>query len=166
MTFKLCLCYLDDTGVTPGEVDLADYTRSIERLNTSLGFLQTEMQRLAQQQERIMAMKEQQHQAWVIPPPAPSPHRCQIMSYTSPDVEIKPQSFTLASYLSRLMFFFTGSSVSCAAAASQAEARWGLCLPTCPRLALPALSIDPLLALSGGQPRFTPGHLGIHDRMI
>lgn len=60
-----------------GEADLAAYTRSIERLNTSLGFLQTEMQRLAQQQEKIMAMREQQHQqqAWVIPPPAPSPHR-------------------------------------------------------------------------------------------
>uniref|UniRef100_A0A7N8WL37 Calmodulin regulated spectrin-associated protein family, member 2b n=1 Tax=Mastacembelus armatus TaxID=205130 RepID=A0A7N8WL37_9TELE len=57
-----------------GEIDLAEYTRSIERLNTSLGFLQTEMQRLAQQQEKIMAMREQQQQAWVIPPPAPSPH--------------------------------------------------------------------------------------------
>uniref|UniRef100_A0A673ANX8 Calmodulin-regulated spectrin-associated protein 2-like n=1 Tax=Sphaeramia orbicularis TaxID=375764 RepID=A0A673ANX8_9TELE len=57
------------------EIDLAEYTRSIERLNTSLGFLQTEMQRLAQQQEKIMAMREQQQQAWVIPPPAPSPHR-------------------------------------------------------------------------------------------
>ncbi|XP_030258077.1 calmodulin-regulated spectrin-associated protein 2 isoform X1 [Sparus aurata] len=65
----------DSGGVTPGEVDLADYTRSIERLNTSLGFLQTEMQRLSQQQEKIMAMREQQQQAWVIPPPAPSPHR-------------------------------------------------------------------------------------------
>ncbi|KAG7258981.1 hypothetical protein CRUP_029663, partial [Coryphaenoides rupestris] len=54
-------------------IDIAEYTRSIERLNTSLGFLQTEMQRLAQQQEKIMAMREQQ--AWVIPPPAPSPHR-------------------------------------------------------------------------------------------
>ncbi|XP_041659012.1 calmodulin-regulated spectrin-associated protein 2 isoform X2 [Cheilinus undulatus] len=64
----------DGGGVTP-EVDLADYTRSIERLNTSLSFLQTEMQRLAQQQEKIMAMREQQQQAWVIPPPAPSPHR-------------------------------------------------------------------------------------------
>ncbi|KAG7273508.1 hypothetical protein CRUP_015884, partial [Coryphaenoides rupestris] len=31
-------------------IDIAEYTRSIERLNTSLGFLQTEMQRLAQQQ--------------------------------------------------------------------------------------------------------------------
>lgn len=63
--------------MTPGEADLADYTRSIERLNTSLGFLQTEMQRLAQQQEKIMAMREQQQQqqAWVIPAPAPSPHR-------------------------------------------------------------------------------------------
>ncbi|XP_029381120.1 calmodulin-regulated spectrin-associated protein 2 [Echeneis naucrates] len=65
----------DGGGVAPGEIDLAEYTRSIERLNTSLGFLQTEMQRLAQQQERIMAMREQQQQAWVIPPPAPSPHR-------------------------------------------------------------------------------------------
>ncbi|XP_061551285.1 calmodulin-regulated spectrin-associated protein 2 isoform X3 [Phycodurus eques] len=65
----------DGGGLTPGETDLADYTRSIERLNTSLGFLQTEMQRLAQQQERIMSMKEQQQKAWVIPPPAPSPHR-------------------------------------------------------------------------------------------
>lgn len=64
-----------DTGVTPGEIDLAEYTRSIERLNTSLGFLQTEMQRLAQQQEKIMAMREQHQQSWVIPPPAPSPHR-------------------------------------------------------------------------------------------
>ncbi|XP_045907639.1 calmodulin-regulated spectrin-associated protein 2 [Micropterus dolomieu] len=66
---------VDGGGVTPGEIDLADYTRSIERLNTSLGFLQTEMQRLAQQQEKIMSMREQQQQAWVIPPPAPSPHR-------------------------------------------------------------------------------------------
>ncbi|XP_028988634.1 calmodulin-regulated spectrin-associated protein 2 isoform X2 [Betta splendens] len=65
----------DGGGAAPGEVDLAEYTRSIERLNTSLGFLQTEMQRLSQQQEKIMAMREQQQQAWVIPPPAPSPHR-------------------------------------------------------------------------------------------
>ncbi|KAM7379243.1 hypothetical protein PAMP_004808 [Pampus punctatissimus] len=65
----------DVGGVAPGEIDLAEYTRSIERLNTSLGFLQTEMQRLAQQQEKIMAMREQHQQAWVIPPPAPSPHR-------------------------------------------------------------------------------------------
>ncbi|XP_054480174.1 calmodulin-regulated spectrin-associated protein 2 [Anoplopoma fimbria] len=65
----------DGGGLAPGEIDLTEYTRSIERLNTSLGFLQTEMQRLAQQQERIMSMREQQQQAWVIPPPAPSPHR-------------------------------------------------------------------------------------------
>ncbi|KAJ8409479.1 hypothetical protein AAFF_G00228800 [Aldrovandia affinis] len=59
-----------------GEADVADYTRSIERLNTSLGFLQTEMQRLAQQQEVIMQMREQQ--VWVVAPPAgpaPSPQR-------------------------------------------------------------------------------------------
>uniref|UniRef100_A0A8C1ZQB1 Calmodulin regulated spectrin-associated protein family, member 2b n=1 Tax=Cyprinus carpio TaxID=7962 RepID=A0A8C1ZQB1_CYPCA len=42
------------------EVDLAEYTRSIERLNTSLSFLQSEMQRLAQQQEHIMQMPEHQ----------------------------------------------------------------------------------------------------------
>lgn len=60
------------------EVDLTEYTRSIEKLNHSLAFLQTEMQRLAQQQEVIMAMREQQHQqAWVIPAPHknPSPQR-------------------------------------------------------------------------------------------
>uniref|UniRef100_A0A8C5CEB5 Calmodulin regulated spectrin-associated protein family, member 2b n=1 Tax=Gadus morhua TaxID=8049 RepID=A0A8C5CEB5_GADMO len=61
-----------EDGVGSGEIDITEYTRSIERLNTSLGFLQTEMQRLAQQQETIMSMREQQ--AWVIPPPAPSPH--------------------------------------------------------------------------------------------
>ncbi|XP_077463148.1 calmodulin-regulated spectrin-associated protein 2a isoform X2 [Stigmatopora argus] len=50
------------------EADLAEYTRSIEKLNHSLAFLQTEMHRLAQQQEVIMAMREKQHQqAWVIP---------------------------------------------------------------------------------------------------
>ncbi|XP_056336713.1 calmodulin-regulated spectrin-associated protein 2 isoform X1 [Danio aesculapii] len=61
---------LEDAGV---EVDLTEYTRSIERLNTSLGFLQSEMQRLAQQQERIMQMRE--HQSWVISPPDPSPRK-------------------------------------------------------------------------------------------
>ncbi|XP_069558385.1 calmodulin-regulated spectrin-associated protein 2a isoform X2 [Brachyistius frenatus] len=56
------------------EVDLTEYTRSIEKLNHSLAFLQTEMQRLAQQQEVIMSMREQQHQqAWVIPPPHTNP---------------------------------------------------------------------------------------------
>ncbi len=56
------------------EVDLTEYTHSIEKLNHSLAFLQTEMQRLAQQQEVIMAMREQQHQqAWVIPPPHTNP---------------------------------------------------------------------------------------------
>ncbi|XP_037315157.2 calmodulin-regulated spectrin-associated protein 2 isoform X1 [Pungitius pungitius] len=65
----------DGGGLSPGEIDLTEYTRSIERMNTSLGFLQTEMQRLAQQQEKIMSMREEQQQSWVIPPPAPSPHR-------------------------------------------------------------------------------------------
>ncbi|XP_028296620.1 calmodulin-regulated spectrin-associated protein 2 isoform X3 [Gouania willdenowi] len=62
----------DTSGYPCAEADLAEYTRSIERLNTSLGFLQTEMQRLAQQQERIMTMREQQNtHTWVVP----SPHR-------------------------------------------------------------------------------------------
>uniref|UniRef100_A0A673KYL3 Calmodulin-regulated spectrin-associated protein 2-like n=1 Tax=Sinocyclocheilus rhinocerous TaxID=307959 RepID=A0A673KYL3_9TELE len=52
------------------EVNLGEYTRSIEHLNTSLSFLQSEMQRLAQQQEHIMQMRE--HQSWVISPPDPS----------------------------------------------------------------------------------------------
>ncbi|XP_054905671.1 calmodulin-regulated spectrin-associated protein 2a isoform X2 [Poeciliopsis prolifica] len=56
------------------EADLSEYTRSIEKLNHSLAFLQAEMQRLAQQQEVIMAMREQKHQqAWVIPPPHTNP---------------------------------------------------------------------------------------------
>ncbi|XP_030228583.1 calmodulin-regulated spectrin-associated protein 2a [Gadus morhua] len=58
----------------PTEVDLTEYTRSIDKLNHSLGFLQTEMQRLAQQQEVIMAMREQKHQqSWLIPAPHANP---------------------------------------------------------------------------------------------
>uniref|UniRef100_A0A671PP52 Calmodulin-regulated spectrin-associated protein 2-like n=1 Tax=Sinocyclocheilus anshuiensis TaxID=1608454 RepID=A0A671PP52_9TELE len=55
------------------EADLMEYTRSIEKLNASLSFLQSEMQRLAQQQEVIMQMREQQ--AWVVSPPQPSPQK-------------------------------------------------------------------------------------------
>ncbi|KAI1891499.1 hypothetical protein AGOR_G00144440 [Albula goreensis] len=56
-----------------GEVDLLEYTKSIEKLNASLNFLQVEMQRLAQQQEVIMQMREQQ--SWVIPASQPSPQK-------------------------------------------------------------------------------------------
>ncbi|XP_026780780.1 calmodulin-regulated spectrin-associated protein 2 isoform X2 [Pangasianodon hypophthalmus] len=56
-----------EEGGSSEMVDLAEYTRSIERLNASLSFLQTEMQRLAQQQEHIMRLREQQ--SWVISPP-------------------------------------------------------------------------------------------------
>ncbi|XP_029284935.1 calmodulin-regulated spectrin-associated protein 2a isoform X2 [Cottoperca gobio] len=67
----------EEGGQSPAqltEVDLTEYTRSIDKLNHSLAFLQTEMQRLAQQQEVIMAMREKQHQqAWVIPPPYTNP---------------------------------------------------------------------------------------------
>uniref|UniRef100_A0A7N6AWQ7 Calmodulin regulated spectrin-associated protein family, member 2a n=1 Tax=Anabas testudineus TaxID=64144 RepID=A0A7N6AWQ7_ANATE len=55
----------EEGGQSPAqltEVDLTEYTRSIDKLNHSLAFLQSEMQRLAQQQEVIMAMREQQHQ--------------------------------------------------------------------------------------------------------
>lgn len=78
----MTLTRVSDTGTSPGEIDLTEYTRSIERMNTSLGFLQTEMQRLAQQQEKIMSMREEQQQSWVIPPPAPSPHRYHSMAKT------------------------------------------------------------------------------------
>lgn len=56
-----------------GEADLLEYTKSIEKLNASLNFLQMEMQRLAQQQEVIMQMREQQ--SWVISPSQPSPQK-------------------------------------------------------------------------------------------
>ncbi|KAM9326299.1 calmodulin-regulated spectrin-associated protein 2 [Gastrophryne carolinensis] len=55
------------------EVDVVEYTRSIEKLNSSLGFLQQEMQRLALQQDVLMQMREKQ--AWVISPPQPSPQK-------------------------------------------------------------------------------------------
>ncbi|XP_020640328.3 calmodulin-regulated spectrin-associated protein 2 isoform X1 [Pogona vitticeps] len=55
------------------EGDLLEYTKSIEKLNASLNFLQQEMQRLSLQQEMLMQMREQQ--AWVISPPQPSPQK-------------------------------------------------------------------------------------------
>ncbi|KAB1258783.1 Calmodulin-regulated spectrin-associated protein 2 [Camelus dromedarius] len=58
---------------TLNEGELLEYTRSIERLNSSLHFLQQEMQRLSLQQELLMQMREQQ--AWVISPPQPSPQK-------------------------------------------------------------------------------------------
>nr|XP_008113234.1 PREDICTED: calmodulin-regulated spectrin-associated protein 2 isoform X3 [Anolis carolinensis] len=55
------------------EGDFLEYTKSIEKLNSSLNFLQQEMQRLSLQQEMLMQMREQQ--AWVISPPQPSPQK-------------------------------------------------------------------------------------------
>ncbi|XP_042675174.1 calmodulin-regulated spectrin-associated protein 2 isoform X5 [Centrocercus urophasianus] len=55
------------------EGDILEYTKSIEKLNSSLHFLQQEMQRLSLQQEMLMQMREQQ--AWVISPPQPSPQK-------------------------------------------------------------------------------------------
>uniref|UniRef100_A0A8B9Z9Z7 Calmodulin regulated spectrin associated protein family member 2 n=1 Tax=Buteo japonicus TaxID=224669 RepID=A0A8B9Z9Z7_9AVES len=47
------------------EGDILEYTKSIEKLNSSLHFLQQEMQRLSLQQEMLMQMRE--HQAWESP---------------------------------------------------------------------------------------------------
>ncbi|XP_036841685.1 calmodulin-regulated spectrin-associated protein 2 isoform X2 [Oncorhynchus mykiss] len=88
----------EEGGQGPSELDLANYTRSMEKLNHSLGFLQMEMQRLAQQQEVIMAMREQrQQQAWIIPPPEtqPSPQkyaRASVRSSDSPSPTDSPRS--------------------------------------------------------------------------
>lgn len=58
---------------TLNEGEILEYTKSIEKLNSSLHFLQQEMQRLSLQQEMLMQMREQQ--AWVISPPQPSPQK-------------------------------------------------------------------------------------------
>ncbi|XP_018425013.1 PREDICTED: calmodulin-regulated spectrin-associated protein 2 [Nanorana parkeri] len=63
------------------EVDVVEYTHSIEKLNSSLNFLQQEMQRLALQQGMLMQMREKQ--AWVIAPPQPSPQK-QLQRETKP----------------------------------------------------------------------------------
>ncbi|XP_044157199.1 LOW QUALITY PROTEIN: calmodulin-regulated spectrin-associated protein 2 [Bufo gargarizans] len=55
------------------DIDVGEYTKSIEKLNYSLNFLQQEMQRLALQQDMLMQMREKQ--AWVISPPQPSPQK-------------------------------------------------------------------------------------------
>lgn len=55
------------------EGEILEYTKSIEKLNSSLHFLQQEMQRLSLQQEMLMQMREQQ--SWVISPPQPSPQK-------------------------------------------------------------------------------------------
>ncbi|XP_043941984.1 calmodulin-regulated spectrin-associated protein 2 isoform X2 [Protopterus annectens] len=57
----------------PGEGDIMEYTKSIEKLNSALHFLQKEMQRLSLQQDMLMQLRE--HQAWVIPPSQPSPQK-------------------------------------------------------------------------------------------
>ncbi|XP_018114163.1 calmodulin-regulated spectrin-associated protein 2 isoform X2 [Xenopus laevis] len=56
-----------------GEGEILEYTKSIEKLNYSLNFLQQEMQRLALQQDMLMQMREKQ--SWVISPPQPSPQK-------------------------------------------------------------------------------------------
>ncbi|XP_031792963.1 calmodulin-regulated spectrin-associated protein 2 isoform X3 [Sarcophilus harrisii] len=65
---------------TLNEGDILEYTKSIEKLNSSLHFLQQEMQRLSLQQEMLMQMREQQ--SWVISPPQPSPQK-QIREFKS-----------------------------------------------------------------------------------
>ncbi|XP_029473557.1 calmodulin-regulated spectrin-associated protein 2 isoform X3 [Rhinatrema bivittatum] len=60
------------TEETLSDGEIGEYTKSIEKLNSSLHFLQQEMQRLALQQDMLMQMREQ---AWVISPPQPSPQK-------------------------------------------------------------------------------------------
>ncbi|KAG8436564.1 hypothetical protein GDO86_007611 [Hymenochirus boettgeri] len=66
------------------EGDILEYTKSIEKLNSSLNFLQQEMQRLALQQDMLMQMREKQ--AWVISPPQPSPQK-QLQRDTKPSTK-------------------------------------------------------------------------------
>ncbi|KAG8556100.1 hypothetical protein GDO81_017922 [Engystomops pustulosus] len=81
------------------EVDVGEYTKSIEKLNSSLNFLQQEMQRLALQQDMLMQMREKQ--AWVISPPQPSPQKLpqkEPKPATKPSVTWSPiPCFTLES---------------------------------------------------------------------
>lgn len=58
---------------TANEGEILEYIKSIEKLNSSLHFLQQEMQRLSLQQEMLMQMRERQ--SWVISPPQPSPQK-------------------------------------------------------------------------------------------
>ncbi|KAM3915388.1 calmodulin-regulated spectrin-associated protein 2 isoform 2-T2 [Leptodactylus fuscus] len=81
------------------EIDVGEYTKSIEKLNSSLNFLQQEMQRLALQQDMLMQMREKQ--AWVISPPQPSPQKVpqkESKPATKPSVTWSPiPCFTLES---------------------------------------------------------------------
>ncbi|KAJ1173523.1 hypothetical protein NDU88_005355 [Pleurodeles waltl] len=87
------------TEETLSEGEIGEYTKSIEKLNSSLNLLQQEMQRLALQQDVLMQMREQQ-QAWVISPPQPSPQKQikELKSTMRPTGSVSPvQSFTLES---------------------------------------------------------------------
>ncbi|XP_069497327.1 calmodulin-regulated spectrin-associated protein 2 isoform X2 [Ambystoma mexicanum] len=87
------------TEETLSEGELGEYTKSIEKLNSSLNLLQQEMQRLALQQDVLMQMREQQ-QSWVISPPQPSPqkHIRELKATMKPTGSVSPvQSFTVES---------------------------------------------------------------------
>lgn len=55
--------------ITKGALDenLGDYNRAVAKLNTALSSLQLDMQRLSDQQKRLMQEKKPSAQAWVIP---------------------------------------------------------------------------------------------------
>ncbi|XP_036133594.1 calmodulin-regulated spectrin-associated protein 2 [Molossus molossus] len=55
------------------EGEMLEYTRSIEKLNSSLLLLRQEMQRLSLQQEVLMQRRERP--SWAGSPPQPSPHK-------------------------------------------------------------------------------------------
>lgn len=87
------------TEETLSEGEIGEYTKSIEKLNSSLNLLQQEMQRLALQQDVLMQMREEQ-QAWVISPPQPSPQKQirELKSTMKPTGSVSPvQSFTIES---------------------------------------------------------------------
>uniref|UniRef100_A0A8C8VPA7 Calmodulin regulated spectrin associated protein family member 3 n=1 Tax=Pelusios castaneus TaxID=367368 RepID=A0A8C8VPA7_9SAUR len=61
----------------PLDENLGDYNRAVAKLNTALGSLQLDMQRLSEQQQQLLQEKKPS-QAWVIPAPkgpAPRPSR-------------------------------------------------------------------------------------------
>ncbi|XP_057716825.1 calmodulin-regulated spectrin-associated protein 3 isoform X1 [Corythoichthys intestinalis] len=75
-----------EKAVTPGEkpsAPLGDYNNAVSKLTAALSSLQSDMQRLTEQQNQLVQKKASGNKSWVIPPspksstPAPSPARIQ-----------------------------------------------------------------------------------------
>uniref|UniRef100_H3A647 Calmodulin regulated spectrin associated protein family member 3 n=1 Tax=Latimeria chalumnae TaxID=7897 RepID=H3A647_LATCH len=56
----------------PADASLGEYNRAVAKLNSALSSLQMDMERLAEQQQKLMQEKTK---AWVIPPPKPASPR-------------------------------------------------------------------------------------------